>query len=149
MKTSRSEADVKREVVRLLKSLGILAFRMNTGMAVAERGGKRRVVRFGFPGMADLLVFPRLPALFAVAGERIPVPLWLETKSSCGRQSREQAEFQRIVETEGHVYLLIRSAEELWKWLDENQPPRSRSKQCKNVDKRRSRTVDGDCQNPR
>ena len=98
------EAGVQRAILDLLAAERILAFRMNSGVMRAGR----RFVRFGVPGMADVLAFPG----------RV---LWIECKSERGRQSPEQASFQRQVESHGHSYLLARTPEDLLRWLRENR----------------------------
>ena len=73
-------------------------WRANTGVA---RIG-RRVVRFGVPGQADLTGI--LPD-----GRRLEV----ETKSATGKQSKDQRNFQRMIERFGGVYVLARSVEDV------------------------------------
>ena len=75
-------------------------WRANVGVA---RIG-RRVVRFGVPGQADLTgVLPN--------GRRIEI----EVKSPDGRQSEDQANFQRMIERFGGLYVLARSVDDVQK----------------------------------
>jgi hypothetical protein len=90
----------------------ILAFRMNTG---AVKFGTR-FVRFGLPGMADILAFPKREA--DQLGDGGSIPLWIEAKAPSGRQSHEQHMFQQIVEADGHKYLLCRDSRELEEFLE-------------------------------
>ena len=114
MKIARKEADVQRSVIELLKRLSILAFRMNSGAFTFEHKGKKRFFRAGTPGMADLLAFPWVKWSVDV---KAPMPVWIECKSSRGKQSREQELFQKVVESEGHTYLIVQSAAEVYDWL--------------------------------
>lgn len=109
----RRESDVLSSVLSLLKARGVFGIRMNTG---GMYSGKR-FVRFGSPGMADVLaLLPHsVPMPFTPVRCRV---LWIECKSSTGKQSRDQRVFQQIVEREGHTYLLVRSAEEVNSWLE-------------------------------
>lgn len=85
----------------ILKALGQLegckAFRLNVGLARDRRG---HAVRFGVPGMADILV---------LVG---PVYLWLEVKAPSGRQSKQQKAFQKAVESIGGLYRVVKSVDE-------------------------------------
>lgn len=99
-KMCKPEAGVQRAILDLLAAERILAFRMNSGVM---RIG-RRFVRFGVPGMADVLAFPGCV-------------LWIEAKAAEGRQSAEQASFQRQVEREGHSYIVARSSDDVLQWL--------------------------------
>jgi len=111
-KMPRKEGDVQRSVIELLKRVSILAFRMNSGAFSFEHKGKKRFFRAGCPGMADILAFPKV--------DGYPQPLWIEIKSSHGCQTREQELFQRLVESDGHTYLLARSAQEVYEWVKEH-----------------------------
>ncbi len=122
MTIKRSEADVKREVLRLLKCRGLISFVMNAGSTFLSHKGKMRCIRGNPAGTADLLVFVNHPFFNTSTGrfDRFPSPLWLECKSSEGKQSPVQKQFQQMVKREGHTYLLVRSAEEVEIWLKAN-----------------------------
>lgn len=99
-----SEAQTQRLILDWLAAKGILSFRMNTGAVKVDK----RFLRFGTPGMADILAFP-------VSGvDRLGnwceciVPIWIEVKAPKGVQSELQKSFQKRVETEGHSYILAR-----------------------------------------
>jgi hypothetical protein len=109
MNLKRSEADVMRSVKALLKATGILSFRMNSGDRFGSYKGKVWRIMGNPTGTADLLCF--------IPKEGYVLPLWIEAKSSIGKQSPEQKQFQEMVENEGHSYLLARSAEDLHEWL--------------------------------
>lgn len=103
-----SEADVQRAVLDWLSVKGVLAFRMNVGVA---RYGKS-YVKYGTPGMADVLAFPMMRSGF-VSDEQWTMPTWIELKAAKGVQSDYQKSFQLQVECVGHAYILVRSIEEL------------------------------------
>lgn len=105
-KSKTPESLVLGSVLDFLLAVRILAFRMQSG--VAKFGP--RIVRFGVVGMADVLAFP--------AGRP---PLWIECKARDGRQSHEQKIFQKIVEDEGHGYILARSIDDVREWLGKPQ----------------------------
>jgi hypothetical protein len=118
-KPKRSEADVKRSVMELLRMRHIMFFRMNAGSTIlANRGGGFRKIEGHPAGTADILAFIALHpgGPFQCSDD----PVWIELKSSTGKQSPEQKEFQKMVESEGHVYLLARSAAEVEEWLEAN-----------------------------
>jgi hypothetical protein len=73
-------------------------WRANAGVA---RIGDR-VVRFGVPGQADLTGI--LPG-----GRRLEI----EVKSTDGRQTEEQRNYQRMIERMGGVYVLARSVDDV------------------------------------
>lgn len=94
-----TEAQVQQSILeRIGAAPGVRVFRMNSGTARNPRTGQ--VVRFGVPGMADLLVLVQ---------DRYA---WIEVKSARGRQSPEQVRFQRAIEAIGGVYAIARSADD-------------------------------------
>lgn len=73
-------------------------WRQNTG--VGDFNGRK--VRFGIPGAADLTGILK-------DGRRLEI----EVKSPTGKQSKEQAAYQRMIERFGGVYVLARSVEDV------------------------------------
>jgi len=114
-----SEREVQRAILGYLCARRILAFRMQTGAHVAENKGRQRLIRYGAPGMADVLAFP----LTAVGAGGVVIegimPLWIECKSAKGQQTPAQLSFQKIVEDNGHAYIVARSIDDVEKWLKE------------------------------
>ncbi len=102
----RPEREIQKAIAEYLKVRGVLAFRMNTGGMFGEHKGKRWAVRFGTPGMADILAFPQ--------GKP---PLWIEVKSAEGTQSTFQRGFEMMVTRENHRYIVARSIEDVMKEL--------------------------------
>jgi hypothetical protein len=115
------EGAVLRACLDWLAAKRIYAIRMNTGAVSAEHNGKKRFMRFGVPGCADILAFPRerYAALgFPTSADfEYTVPTWIECKALKGRQSDLQKSFQKQVEAEGHKYILIWSIEDLEKGI--------------------------------
>jgi hypothetical protein len=96
------EGQILKAVLDYLAARHILAFRMNTGSLKDSRGIP---VRFGTPGMADVLAFPQVNGY--------PDICWIECKAAKGKQSPLQRSFQEQVEKEGHRYVVARSIEDL------------------------------------
>ena len=108
------EKYVQRAVLDYLTAERIFAIRMNSGaQVIAEPGRKTRVVSFGMKGMADVLAMP------LVAGR--PHPVWIECKSSTGRQRPEQVSFEEHVTELGHTYLLVCDVDELRGWWESHK----------------------------
>jgi len=75
--------------------------RLNAGDFIEVRGNSRRRVRGCPPGTADLEVI--------ISGRTI----FLELKSSKGKQTKEQKEFEHDVKAQGCEYHIVRSFENL------------------------------------
>lgn len=106
------ESDLQRLVLDWLTARNILAFRMNVGTMKAGS----RYVRFGVPGMADILAFDRvLSKPINSESHDMVIPTWIELKDSKNEQSDLQKSFQDQVQNNGHRYLLVRSLDELEK----------------------------------
>jgi hypothetical protein len=85
-------------------------WRVNTGMGWFADGKPARKtdrgaypVKFGVPGQADI------SGLLLPNGRRLEI----ETKTIKGRQSKEQAAWQRITERFGGMYILARSVSDV------------------------------------
>jgi hypothetical protein len=104
------ESYVQTAIIEYLAAEHILAFRMNTGAMKLDK----RFVRFGVPGMADILAFPIKNYPDGNHGTwKLPQPLWIECKSTDGVQSTLQKSFQAMVEWHGHKYVIGRSTEDI------------------------------------
>ena len=88
--------------------------RINAGVhAIRDERGKRRSTVAGAPrGSADLSGIVRAPS--EVKGVRLEI----EVKSATGKQTKEQAEWQKFIESWGGVYVLVKYYRE--HDLDEN-----------------------------
>lgn len=114
------ESQVLKAVMDYLAAERIFSLRMNTGAIVSEYKGKQRFMRFGVPGQADVLAFPKGEYLHSFDPHttswdvfRYVSPLWLEVKAENGKQSALQKSFQAQVEAEGHRYAVVRSVQDL------------------------------------
>lgn len=124
------ESSVLRACLDLLAAEKIWHMRCNSG---ALRDRFNRPVRFGRKGMADILAIVHMvkSGNLRIEGTSgvIPdgayywaiQPVWIECKSSDGRQSQEQRDFQNEVVAENHVYLLINDIDVLRDWIKKAQ----------------------------
>jgi hypothetical protein len=96
------EAPVVHDCLKWLHDRGIFAWRQNSGTAWI--GGQP--VTFGYPGAGDITGI--LPD-----GRRLEI----ECKSPTGTQSPKQKEFEAKVVASRGVYILVRSVEDLERWL--------------------------------
>ena len=114
------EGAVLRQIMDYLAARHVLAFRMQVGAVSAQHEGKKRFMRFGTAGMADVLAFHKRRAGWlsnpAIKGDYrtdIITPTWIEVKAPKGKQSPLQKSFQEMVEREGHLYIVARSIDDL------------------------------------
>jgi hypothetical protein len=117
---STPEGQVLNAILDYLAARHVFAIRMNTGAMVSEYKGKKRFMRFGMPGMADILAFRNHPRRYDADfdGEVDDItPLWIEVKAPKGKQSELQSSFQERVEAEGHSYVLARCIEDVERFL--------------------------------
>jgi hypothetical protein len=111
----------------------VFAIRINSGVAKVDK----RYIAFNSAGrgVADILAFPKHTQNFcdyqkglrlttnladALFSLEIVSVLWLEIKSATGRQSPEQASFEKMVIDYGQDYLLARSWDDVEAWLKEH-----------------------------
>ena len=100
-----SETGLVRQVLDYLNHVRRYpAFRLNTG---GLRDAARRLVRFGSPGMSDIV---------CLAPE---VSVWIECKMPGKQLTALQKAFGDVVRTAGHVYCCVRSLDELIAVLEE------------------------------
>ena len=104
-----TESPQQKAVLEWLAVNGILAYRMQTGALKMEG----RLIRFGVMGMADIVAFPHFK------GERYPRVLWIEMKSSTGRQSKLQKSFADQVREAGLFYVVARCIDDVENYLTE------------------------------
>lgn len=110
---STPEGAIVKAILDYLAARRVMAFRMNTGAMKAEYNGKPRFMRFGMPGMADIVAFRSRSRGVDDKGNWCEfqeiIPLWIEVKAPTGKQSEIQKSFQQQVEAEGHRYVVARS----------------------------------------
>jgi hypothetical protein len=112
------EGAVLKAVLDYLAARHILAFRMPVG---AVKMDDKRFMRFGTPGMADVLAFPledrwksdNYNDCAFYLGQFPAPPVWIECKAPKGKQSEFQKSFQAQVEEAGHRYGICRSIEDV------------------------------------
>jgi hypothetical protein len=110
---STLEGAILKQILDYLAARHIFAMRMNTGAVASEYKGKKRFMRFGTLGMADILAFPQIKINGTLRTVCSPFPVWIEVKSPEGKQSKLQRSFQEKVENEGHKYIIARSKDDV------------------------------------
>lgn len=120
---AKPEAAVQKAVLDLLAAKKILAFRNNVGSMQGAHKGKRWFVRFGVTGMADVVAYPR-PHFHGtkscgICGGTGDV-LWIECKAPTKKQTAEQTDFQKLVESHGHAYIVVDDIDKLISYFKEN-----------------------------
>jgi hypothetical protein len=97
------ESDVLHQVLDYLAVRHVFAFRLSTGAFFGDHKGKGWAFRSHSlgPGAADILAF-------GPSG-----PIWIECKAPRGRQRPSQKVFETLVKDWGHVYLVVRSIDDL------------------------------------
>ena len=93
------EKDVLRVILHYLTLRKVWHRRINSGGAMlAGHRGKGQFVRFGAPGMPDILARGTNGAV-----------IWIEVKSPTGKQTEDQRKWQEDMERFGDIYVLARS----------------------------------------
>lgn len=98
------EKDIQKAILEYLQLLRIFAWRNNTGAMSGEHHGKKWFMRFGFPGIADILGI--LPSGRFLA---------IEVKRPGGKLTLDQVAFKQAVESNGGMYLLAQSIDDVKK----------------------------------
>ena len=100
---------IKAVVHRLVLLPGVDVIQMNTGALKAiGQGGKERLVRYGYPGMADLFVRVTVGSRCAPRWD----VLWMECKVPPDKQSPAQVAFEQQAGRWGDLYRVVTSVEE-------------------------------------
>ncbi len=103
------EALTQKLILDWLAANHVLAYRMNTGAGkFSNADGKERFMKFGVPGMADILAFPRNNRIVwsNYDHSKETQVCWIEVKAPKGKQSDLQKSFQAQVQECGHMYIL-------------------------------------------
>jgi hypothetical protein len=104
---SQPEKRIQDQILTALRFRRLFAFHIpNHGLLSRRTGKYNKVGQFHVPGIPDVAVL--LPA------GRI---LWIEVKSADGRQSPDQVAVQKRLGELGHVYLLVRSLQDVLDWI--------------------------------
>jgi len=110
-----TEGQTQRLILDWLAAKGYFALRMNTGAMVSEYKGKKRFMRFGVPGCADILVFDDQWIDQGLGHGHIKHGpcIWIEVKAPKGKQTDLQKSFQAQVESRAHRYIVAYSLEDV------------------------------------
>lgn len=102
----KSEAQVTKECIDLLKVKQIVHWRNNVlnGYFSATRTGSRRYVRSGIAGLSDYCFL-----LNDGSGRTV----YLEFKSSTGKQSQEQIDFEKSCTDRNVLYFVVSDVNDL------------------------------------
>ena len=103
------------QYLQILENQGKLIWlRLNAGGIVIE-GEKRRYFQGVKPGCADFLVLKRASITRYYDSCQA---IFIETKSTDGRQSQKQKDFQVLVERQGAAYHIVKSLEDIERILE-------------------------------
>ena len=102
----KKETALQNAIRAVLSDAGIVC-RNNVGVYLTRNGTP---ITIGIPGEPDL-------TLFTKTGETI----FIEIKTPTGRQSAKQKHFQKVVESYGFRYIIMRSVEDAKKLIQEVQ----------------------------
>ena len=101
--TGRKEADILREILRYLGAIGVVAWRTNVGAVSSHYKGRTRFIRFGFPGLSDVIgIVPGSGRLFAC-----------EVKTDTGKLTPHQVAFLQLVNKSGGIGFVARSCDDI------------------------------------
>lgn len=98
--------------------------RLNAGDFIETRGGSRRRIKGAGAGTADFVVIQKgqvhLEYLGKKHGPEVPISfvIFVECKSTKGKQSPEQVEFEALVKKINCQYVIVRGVEELQEVLE-------------------------------
>lgn len=102
----RPERAVVAEIRQMCRLLGVPCFRLNSGaMALEGPGRSRRFFRASWKGAPDLVLIH--------AGRTI----WVECKTTKGKLSEHQVEFQRLCAEQNVPHIVARRWEDVEQWV--------------------------------
>jgi len=106
---TESEKSIQNRIlVELSAAPDVLVWRQNVGMGtMTNADGSTHKMQFGVPGMAD------------IGGICCGIALQLEVKSEKGKQTKQQAKWQKAVATVGGIYSVVRSPKDAWEAIEE------------------------------
>jgi len=110
LRTKPKESEIQRAILDYLTARKIWHMRLNTGAMSGSHKGKRWFVKFGKPGMADIV------STIKNSSGGISI-VWIEVKRPGGKQTEDQLRFEQEVYEAGHNYLLVESVEQLMVWF--------------------------------
>ena len=110
MRIKPKESEIQKAIMDYLTLKKIWHMRLNTGAIAGEHKGKKRFVKFGKPGMADILATIKN----SCGGMSLA---WIEVKRQGGKQTEDQKIFEQEVFEAGHNYLVVESLDQLMVWF--------------------------------
>lgn len=117
-----SEAAILRQILDYLTLRRVFHFRNNSGAMVSEHNGKKRFMRFGMPGSADIIGILSPKRFLQFDGSYRTDEggqFWaIEVKAAKGKLSPAQESFRDAVIANGGKYTLARSVEDVEKALN-------------------------------
>ena len=102
----KEETKIQNAIRAELSRIGICR-RNNVGTFITTYGVP---ITVGLPGEADL-------TLFMKGGKTV----FIEIKTAKGRQSKQQKRFQEAVESLGFTYIIMKSADDARKFVEESE----------------------------
>jgi hypothetical protein len=97
------EKDVLRAILHYLTLRKVWHRRLNSGAAMLNgHGGKGQFVRYGAPGLPDIL-----------ARTQSGTVIWIECKSPTGKLSEDQRKWKDDMERFGDTFIVARSVEDV------------------------------------
>lgn len=106
LKTTTPEKEIQKQCLQWLKIKRVRVWRNNTGSVQKEYKGKKRFIRFGEPGISDIL---------GIAPDGSGRFMAIETKAATGKLSEDQQAFLDNVTQEGGIAIVVRSLDDLIK----------------------------------
>ena len=103
-----NETQIVKVCLQWLRINGFFAWRQNTGAMQATYKGKRRFVRFGEPGMSDIVGITQEGRAF-----------FIECKMPGRKLTTAQAEFLNSVKAFGAIGIVVHSLDELMEKLQD------------------------------
>ena len=102
------EKDIQKAILDYLAAKHVWRRRLNSGGArLPGRNGKSQLVRFGAPGMPDILAR-------SCRGHVV----WIEVKRPDGKQSPEQEKWETESRAFGDIYILARCVEDVMRYFE-------------------------------
>lgn len=131
----RRESEIQRAILTYLRTVpGVVAWRQNVGTASGEHKARRWFVRYGFPGLSDILGwvdFCRFPGpergqarAISCAGKgmyHVPRFLAIEVKRPGGEPTAQQATFLACVREAGGLAFVATSVEDVVRELERSR----------------------------
>ena len=107
-----------KDYLETLQAMGKLWYcRLNSGVFVMGEGKSKRVIRGTKAGSSDFLLLQRWYP-HGAPNKVETIAYFIEVKTERGRQNQAQVDFQKLVESQGHLYKIVRSVDEAIKLIE-------------------------------